>query len=175
MKNKFIILFCFCLGLSQAQIGAGLHSEDLIDFLQQNYTTNNVLSYNSARDIMYGEIYNNNGQVSGIYTDFTINNVPTNDPRPIVTAGGIDCEHIWPQSMYDGSSPMKSDMHHLRPCKSNVKAMLMAVEGINPLTILMIIILIHGFGLLIKQIIFHQVILMNIQKVKHYILSQERM
>ena len=122
MKNKFIILFCFCLGLSQAQIGTGLHSEDLIDFLQQHYTTSNVLSYNSARDIMYGEIYNNNGQVSGIYTDFTINNVPTNDPRPIVTAGGIDCEHIWPQSMYDGSSPMKSDMHHLKPCKSNVNS-----------------------------------------------------
>ena len=94
--------------------------DNLIEYLQDNYTTNNVLSYDSARDILYGDIDNENGTVSCVYTNFAVNNVPENSPRPTVHAGGLDCEHVWPQSMYEGSSPMKSDMHHLRPCKSNV-------------------------------------------------------
>ena len=34
----------------------------------------------------------------------------------------MNCEHLWPQSLYEGSSPMKSDMHALRPCKDNVNS-----------------------------------------------------
>ena len=122
IKNKIYILLFIKIIFSQEVIGEGLSSEDLIDFLQENYTTNSVLSYNAARDAMYGQIYNNNGNLSCVYTQYTINNVPTNDPRPTVTAGGMNCEHVWPQSMYDGSSPMKSDMHHMKPCKSNVNS-----------------------------------------------------
>ena len=48
--------------------------------------------------------------------------MPNTNPRPIVHAGGIDCEHVWPQSMYEGTQPMKSDIHHLRPSKSNVNS-----------------------------------------------------
>ena len=61
----------------QEVIGEGLSSEDLINFLQENYTTNSVLSYNAARDAMYGQIYNDNGNLSCVYTQYTINNVPT--------------------------------------------------------------------------------------------------
>ena len=35
---------------------------------------------------------------------------------------GINCEHIWPQSLYEGGEPLKSDMHALRPCKDNVNS-----------------------------------------------------
>jgi len=122
VKNKIYILLFVASIYSQDQIGEGLYSQDLVSFIQQNYTTNTVLSYNNARDIMYGQIYNSNGQVSCIYTNYTVNNVPVNNPRPVVTAGGMDCEHVWPQSMYMGTSPMKSDMHHLKPCKSNVNS-----------------------------------------------------
>ena len=122
IKNKIYILLFIKMIFPQEVIGDGLSSEDLINFLQENYTTNSVLSYNAARDAMYGQIYNDNGNLSCVYTQYTINNVPTSNPRPTVTDGGMNCEHVWPQSMYNGSSPMKSDMHHMKPCKSNVNS-----------------------------------------------------
>tara|TARA_B100000945_G_scaffold5735_1_gene4850 strand:- start:332 stop:1255 length:924 start_codon:yes stop_codon:yes gene_type:complete len=120
---KKIIIFILCsICLSQDIIGEGLYGDDLIDHLIDNYKTSSVLSYNGARDVMYGYIDNNNGSVECIYTEFSVDNVPTNNPRPIVYEGGIDCEHLFPQSMYEGTQPMKSDIHHLRPCKSNVNS-----------------------------------------------------
>ena len=122
-KTKKIIIFILCsICLSQDIIGEGLYGDDLIDHLIDNYKTSSVLSYNGARDVMYGYIDNNNGSVECIYTEFSVDNVPTNNPRPIVYEGGIDCEHLFPQSMYEGTQPMKSDIHHLRPCKSNVNS-----------------------------------------------------
>ena len=111
---------------SQETIGLGLYEDDLISYLRDNYKTSSTLSYNNARDKMYGLIDNQNGTVFGVYTNFSVNNVPENDPRPIVHEGGLDCEHVWPQSMYDDNDPqtsiMKTDLHHLRPCKSNVNS-----------------------------------------------------
>ena len=65
MKKNFIyILFFFNSVLSQDVIGEGLSNNDLIQFLQNNYRTNSVLSYNNARDILYSEIdKNSNNQV----------------------------------------------------------------------------------------------------------------
>ena len=122
MKNALYIILLSSLIFTQDNIGGTLYLDDLINYLQDNYTTNNVLNYDSARDVLYGNIDNDNGSVSCIYTNFSVNNVPVNSPRPTVHSGGLDCEHLWPQSMYEGSSPMKSDMHHLRPCKSTVNS-----------------------------------------------------
>ena len=122
MKNLIYIILFNSLMFSQDIIGENLYLNNLIEFIQDNYTTTDVLSYNGARDVLYGYIDNNNGSVSCVYTNYTVNNVPTNDPRPIVYSGGIDCEHVWPQSLYQGTSPMKSDLHHLRPAKSNVNS-----------------------------------------------------
>jgi len=124
MNKYFIyILIFFTLLFSQEVIGEGLNGEDLINYLQNNYTTNSVLSYNNARDILYSEIdKQSNGNVYCIYTNYSTY-LPTNvDPSTHLYENGMDCEHVWPQSMYEGSSPMKSDMHHLRPCKSNVNS-----------------------------------------------------
>lgn len=122
MKNLIYIILFNSLMFSRDIIGENLYLNNLIEFIQDNYTTTDVLSYNGARDVLYGYIDNNNGSVSCVYTNYTVNNVPTNDPRPIVYSGGIDCEHVWPQSLYQGTSPMKSDLHHLRPAKSNVNS-----------------------------------------------------
>jgi len=103
-------------------IGIGLCQEELITLLQEQYKTTTVLSYNDARDVLYGVIDNDNGEVYGVYTNFSVKNVPVEDPRNIVHLGGINCEHIWPQSMFIGENPMKSDLHHLRPSKSNVNS-----------------------------------------------------
>ena len=124
MNKYFIYILIFFTPLfSQEVIGEGLNGEDLINYLQNNYTTNSVLSYNNARDILYSEIdKQSNGNVYCIYTNYSTY-LPTNvDPSTHLYENGMDCEHVWPQSMYEGSSPMKSDMHHLRPCKSNVNS-----------------------------------------------------
>jgi len=124
MLSKWIILILLgSLPFGQDFIGDGLYEEGLIDFLRENYKTSSTLSYGSARDVMYGNIDNYDGTVYGIYTNFSVSNVPVDEPRPTVHAGGLNCEHVWPQSMYeDGgdNSLMRCDLHQLRPCKSNV-------------------------------------------------------
>ena len=58
MKFKTIIILTFFNSLiySQDQIGEGLHTDDLINYLYNNYKTNIVLSYNNARDTLYSKI-----------------------------------------------------------------------------------------------------------------------
>jgi len=120
--KKIIFILFFSFGFSQEIIGEGLQGQELIQYLINNYKTSNVLSYNGARDAMYGYIDNENGSVQCIYTEYTVDNVPSDNPRAYLYENGIDCEHLFPQSMYEGTSPMKSDIHHLRPCKSNVNS-----------------------------------------------------
>ena len=128
MINFFIYIFIFSGFLfSQDQIGIGLFEEELISYLQNNYTTPDTEGYDQARDILYGEIDNINGYVYCIYTDFSVQ-LNGSDPSVNLYENGMNCEHLWPQSQYVGDSPMKSDMHTLRPCKSNVNSS----RGNNP-------------------------------------------
>ncbi len=122
MIKKLFILSFISLSFNQEIIGEGLNGQELIDYVIDNYKTSNVLSYNGARDAMYGYIDNDNGTVECVYTEYAVDNVPNNNPRPYLYENGIDCEHLWPQSLYEGTQPMKSDIHHLRPCKSNVNS-----------------------------------------------------
>ena len=124
MVIKFIqLIFITCIIYSQDVIGEGLNRAELISFLRENYKTSTTLGYTACRDTMYLQIDRVEGQVRGIYTNYGVS-LPDNgiDPSSHLYENGIDCEHLWPQSMYEGSDPMKSDMHHLRPCKSNVNS-----------------------------------------------------
>ncbi|OUW63593.1 MAG: hypothetical protein CBD58_00055 [bacterium TMED198] len=116
-----IILFISTI-FSQEEIGGTLYGEDLISFLRQNYKTTSTPGYDNARDILYSQVDSQDGSLRGIYTNFEIQLNPNADPSSNAYDQGIDCEHLWPQSMYQGTNPMKSDMHHLRPCKSNVNS-----------------------------------------------------
>jgi hypothetical protein len=125
MKSKWIILFFLgSLPFGQDVIGEGLYEEALINFLRANYKTSTTLGYTDARDVMYLEIdREDDGLVYGIYTNYAVF-LPESgvDPSTHLYENGMNCEHIWPQSMYEGSDPMKSDMHHLRPSKENVNS-----------------------------------------------------
>ncbi|MAZ61087.1 MAG: hypothetical protein CMG50_02785 [Candidatus Marinimicrobia bacterium] len=124
MKNKLIYVLFISFILAQDEIGNNLHSSELINYLNNNYKTNTVLSYNNARDILYSEVDKNlnNNQVKCIYTNY-YTTLPNNvDPSTYLYENGMNCEHLWPQSLGAGSSPMKSDMHHLRPCKENANS-----------------------------------------------------
>ena len=123
MINFFIYIFIlFSFIICQEQIGTGLYQNELITYLQTNYTSNQHLGYNDARDILYSEIDNNNNNVYCIYTNYSVQINPSEDPSTHMYNNGINCEHLWPQSMGASGSPMKSDMHHLRPCKENVNS-----------------------------------------------------
>jgi len=123
----FMIVFPIYL-FGDEIIGEGLLGSDLFNFLTDQYKTSTVLSYDKARDTMYLHIDRVNGQVECIYTEYSMSLPDGVDPSTHLynNGSGIDCEHLFPQSMYDNDAeqgnPMKSDMHHLRPSKGNVNS-----------------------------------------------------
>ena len=110
MLSKWIILFFLgSLPFGQDIIGDGLYEEELINFLRANYKTSTTLGYTAARDTMYLRIDRIDGQVKGVYTNYAVDLPETGvDPSIHLYENGINCEHIWPQSMYAGSEPMKA-------------------------------------------------------------------
>jgi len=120
--KKIIIFVLVCLIKPQEVIGEGLSGDALIQYVVDNYKTNNVLSYNNARDVLYFEVDRIDGIVKGVYTNYSVSLPQGVDPSSHLYEYGIDCEHVWPQSMGASQNPMKSDMHHLRPCKTNVNS-----------------------------------------------------
>ena len=124
MLSKWIILFLLgSLPFGQDVIGDGLYEEGLIEFLQDNYMTGTTLGYTDARDTMYLRIDRIDGQVRGVYTNYAVDLPDTGvDPSTHLYENGMNCEHVWPQSLYEGGEPIKSDMHALRPCKDNVNS-----------------------------------------------------
>ena len=125
MISKWIILLLLAnISFGEDLIGEGLYEEYLIEFLKDNYQTSTTLGYTEARDVMYFEIdRKDDGHVYGIYTNYAVY-LPEScvDPSTHLYANGINCEHVWPQSLYEGGEPIKSDMHALRPCKDNVNS-----------------------------------------------------
>ena len=113
---------------AQTYINPGLFSEELHDYIIDQYSTSTTLGYNTARDTLYLNIDSNNGSVSCIYSGFSVDLIEGADPSTTMYLGGINCEHSWPQSMGAGSEPQKSDLHHLFPCKDNVNSS----RGNNP-------------------------------------------
>ena len=123
INKKYILLLILSFSIGQENIGEGLYEAELINFLRANYKTSTTLGYGGARDTLYLRIDRIDGQVKGIYSNYAVT-LPDNgsDPSIHLYENGIDCEHVWPQSMYEGNDPMKSDLHHLRPSKSNVNS-----------------------------------------------------
>jgi hypothetical protein len=68
-----------------------------------------TLGYTIARDKMYGNIDNVAGEVECIYTG----RKATFNTRAGATANNFNCEHTWPQSKFNQSDPMVSDINHL--------------------------------------------------------------
>jgi len=124
MINRLIILLILSYFLiGQDIIGEGLYEEELIDFLRSNYKTSTTLGYTAARDSLYLRVDRIDNMVKGVYTNYAVELPATGvDPSTYLYENGINCEHVWPQSLYEGSEPTKSDMHILRPCKDNVNS-----------------------------------------------------
>jgi len=69
----------------------------------------NGFSYDVARDKMYGSIDNINDTVTCIYTG----RKARFNTRAGAASNNFNCEHTFPQSLFNQDLPMRSDLHHL--------------------------------------------------------------
>jgi endonuclease I len=116
LLTSLVLLFSSLAYAQNESIFPAETGETLINSLQANYSVTNPLGYNGARDQMYSSIDNQNGQIIGIYSGFTI----TSNNRTDAFQKGINTEHTWPQGMFDSDEPMRGDIHHIFPTKIEV-------------------------------------------------------
>jgi hypothetical protein len=98
-----------------------LEGDALLDALVSTYKPYHVLSYDDARDRLYGEIDNHQDSLTCVYTGYTAYLDPHYSPRSEATRVGLNCEHTWPQSK-GASGNAKSDMHHLYATRAVVNS-----------------------------------------------------
>lgn len=100
-----------CSSNAFAQLPNDTYGEPLRAWLKVHlYETQfSDLGYNGAREQMYGYTDELNDSIFCIYTGFGQEAGFVTFPNP------INAEHIIPQSLYGSASPMRSDIHNLRP------------------------------------------------------------
>lgn len=91
----------------------GLYGEGLRAALRKDYAEHEDLGYEQARVWLYTDVYNHDDVVEGIYSGHKMSCSHTST-KPGCNED-LNCEHLIPQSFFDKKTPMKSDMHHLRP------------------------------------------------------------
>ena len=115
-----LILFCLTpiLAYTQPEPPSGLNLEELRIWLKQNWYDSEFsdLGYLQAREQMYGFVENDGGQIECIYTGFQQAGGFITFPNP------INAEHAVPQSYYGSETPMRSDIHNIRPCHGSVNS-----------------------------------------------------
>jgi len=123
MKLKASFFIC-ALFISSFLLGQdppppdGLVGNELRTWLRDNWYTpfHSSVGYNSARQNMYSDIDNNNGDVFCVYSGF-------NQPSAFTTfLDPINTEHTVPQSFFNSDEPMRSDVHHLFPTHQDVNS-----------------------------------------------------
>ncbi|MGQ4648214.1 endonuclease [Lyngbya aestuarii] len=98
----------------------GETGESLIAKLAAQYAPTRLLSYENARDLMYGTIDSVDNVLTGVYTGYQVKLDPNVAPRKDAYRQGINAEHVWPQSK--GASGAKSDIHNLFPSRIKVNS-----------------------------------------------------
>lgn len=102
---------------AEEPIGQGLEGAMLRQHLRTTYSPSNSLSYENARKHMFETIDDLDGdnQLTCVYTGTPFHAVS------IPSATLVNCEHTWPQSMFQGNG-MKTDLHHLYPTYSVINS-----------------------------------------------------
>ncbi|NET56098.1 MAG: hypothetical protein F6K47_07960 [Symploca sp. SIO2E6] len=103
----------FPLPVLAAEIRPDLRGAELLQMVKKDYAPDKTLGYRKGRDILYTKIDNQNGVVTGIYSDYSIKVNPNSDsPRKDAFQQDINAEHIYPQSK-GAKGSAKSDLHSL--------------------------------------------------------------
>lgn len=94
-----------------AQYPDSLHLEELRTWLKESTYDgeHGDLGYDEARRQMYSYVDEVQGEVNCIYTDFT------QSAAYVTFLNPINAEHLVPQSLFGSASPMRSDIHVIRP------------------------------------------------------------
>ena len=137
MRKSIILLFLLAINISWAQAET-CHQrwekylqeyelnpiyESLIDNCDRDLKKklkaiidgNKDLGYTTARQKMFSQVDNNDGEVCGVYTGICLKT------SGIPDANRMNCEHSWPQSM-GAVGIAKSDLHHLFPADSRMNS-----------------------------------------------------
>ncbi len=117
-----VLLALSCLPTyGQTALFPELTGADLRQEIRDEYAPTAPLTYGQAREAMFGVVDNNAGQVELAYTSELF---PISASSPIPNPNVVNTEHTWPQSMFshDNSPGMKTDLHHLFPCRNPVNA-----------------------------------------------------
>jgi len=107
---------------AQTTLYPGLEGTDLAEQLRQDFGDPPTFMYDVARDTLYGQVYNTGGEVEAFYTGFTAPLLDGESPRESMAMGGINTEHLWPQSLGAGELPARSNMHILVPAREDVNS-----------------------------------------------------
>ena len=120
MRAAILVLFAVLLqtAASSQTPPAGLVLEDLRDWLKTNWYDSDFsdLGYSAARQQMYSFTDEEGGNIACIYTGFQQPAEFTTFPDP------INAEHLVPQSLYGSASPMRSDIHNIRPAHGSANS-----------------------------------------------------
>jgi len=118
-KRPIGLLLFLVFGLSavsaQTPIGGSLADAELRTFLKDNYYIVTSLGYNTARDRMYGNIDPVNGRIVCVYSGYSKDGTTRTEMNSTTNGVQINTEHTWPQSLFNSTEPMQSDIHHLYP------------------------------------------------------------
>jgi hypothetical protein len=98
----------------------------LRDSIVRHYKPLNVLTYDNARDVMYGVIHKVRDSVECIYSGHKRYHTPGTDPSTNMadggSANGINAEHAYPQSKGAASGNAQANMHHLFPARAGANS-----------------------------------------------------
>ena len=125
---SFLLLINTPFNVLASELFPDLSGADLQSKIAEEYAPRQTLGYRRGRDILYTEIDNNDGVVSGIYTGYSADIDPKSDtPRNDATEQNINAEHIYPQSK-GANGTAKSDLHSLFASRDLVNS----ARGNNP-------------------------------------------
>jgi hypothetical protein len=121
----YLIIFLFpfhAFSQGHQPVFPDLDGQELLDALANSYSPQNTLGTSASKDVLYGEIYNQNDSLSCVYTGYTIYLDPALDPSEEAFDQNINLEHTYPKSKGASSGLPLNDMHHLHPSRVDVNS-----------------------------------------------------
>lgn len=118
----FAVVASAAVGQTQTTLYPGLSGSALRAAIRADYTPDQTLGYNVARDALYQYEQDTDGELCGVYTRFCVVLTPGADPSTDAFNKGINAEHNWPQSYGASSEPARSNMHNLYPSRIEANA-----------------------------------------------------
>lgn len=121
MIRPMILFLIWASCLSGQKPAQYLEGQALLNALRESYKPERLLSYATAKDVLYADIYLENDSIRCVYSGYSLYLDPAQDPSKWLykdgSNDGINCEHLWPKSRGIKGSKAETDLHHLVPTR----------------------------------------------------------